>query len=219
MSLIMHTLRVIFTTIIALLLFAPSVLATSQAQTAGGQPVRALIASSNISSRIAYGQSYDLNQQAVGAVTSSSMLKEPTPTPTALPTATPTPQPAVSVVPSASGGNLDAEALFAMSNAYRVSLGLAPFEKDERLCQLARERAPEVMPEVTGGYMHKGLYDRPIPYWITENIVTMASIEQAFHWWSNHGIHKAALEGSFTHSCVACAGIACAQEFSNFQPK
>ncbi len=219
MSLIMHTLRVIFTTIIALLLFAPSVLATSQAQSTGGQPVRVLIASSNISNRIAYGQSYELNQSPAQPTSESSVLKMPSPTPTIAPTATPTPKRAVAMVAAPTGGDLDAEALFAMSNAHRANLGLAPFAKDERLCQLARERAPEVVPEVNGGYMHKGLYDRNIGYWITENIVTMGSIEEAFGWWSNHGIHKAALEGAFTHSCVSCSGIACAQEFSNFQPK
>lgn len=213
----MQKMRVVFTLIIALLFFAPSSLA-SQAQTVAGRPFHGLIASTAIS-RIAYGQSYDIAQSNMIQSPAQDVLRAPSPTPS--PTATPTPKPipTTHVAPATTGQDLDSEALFAMSNAHRTQLGLAPFTKDDRLCQLATERAPEIMAEVAGGYMHKGLYDRFLGYWVTENIVTMGSVESAFDWWSHHGIHKAALEGNFTYSCVHCTGIACAQEFSNFQPK
>lgn len=213
----MQKIRVVLTLIIALHIFAPRSLAF-QAPQPGGRLFRALIASTN-TSRIAYGQSYDASSSQEVHSSQTPVLKEPTPTPTATPTPSPIPARQTAYVPASGGGNLDADALFNLANAHRAALGLPAFVKDDRLCALAAERSPEVMPEVSGGYMHKGLYDRNIGYWITENIVTMGSVEQAFDWWVHHGIHQAALEGDFTYSCVSCSGIACAQEFSNFQPK
>lgn len=138
------------------------------------------------------------------------------PTPTAIPqqpTAAPAP------VSTANPGGLDAEKLFNMANAYRQAKGLAPLQKDSRSCELAASRAPEINAEVAGGHMHSGLRDRNLPYWNTENIITMNSEEAAFNWWINDTIHREAIEGNYTYSCVACSGNACAQEFTNFQQK
>lgn len=135
------------------------------------------------------------------------------------PTAAPTAATAVVSTNTSTGGGLDAEKLFNMSNAYRQARGLAPFQKDERSCSLAASRAPEVNAEVAGGHMHSGLKARALPYWNTENIITMRTEEEAFNWWVNDKIHHDAIVGNYTYSCVACAGNACAQEFTNFQPK
>jgi uncharacterized protein YkwD len=134
--------------------------------------------------------------------------------PTAAPTATPAP-----VAPSSNAGGLDAEKLFNMSNAYRQAQGLPAFQKDERACSLAASRAPEIAGEVAGGYMHAGLRARALPYWNSENIISMRTEESAFNWWINDKIHHDAIVGNYTYSCVACSGNSCAQEFTNFQPK
>ena len=106
-----------------------------------------------------------------------------------------------------------------MANTYRAERGLPPFQKDERSCQLAAERAPEVAGEVASGALHSGLHARNLPYWNTENIISMRTEEEAFTWWINDYIHRKAIEGNFQFSCVACSGNNCAQEFTNYQPK
>ena len=131
-------------------------------------------------------------------------------------TQVPTQQPAVV---SANVGGLDAEKLFNMSNAYRQARGLPAFEKEGRSCSLAASRAPEIAGEVASGALHSGLHARALPYWNTENIISMNSEEAAFNWWVNDPIHHDAIVGNYKYSCVACAGNNCAQEFTNFQPK
>ncbi|MBI1862665.1 hypothetical protein HYS00_00940 [Candidatus Microgenomates bacterium] len=157
-------------------------------------------------------------------------LPTPTPTATPRPTLAPTRVPSPTIVPSApqptasssiqlSSGGLNADKLFDMSNAHRQSIGLPAFQKDDRSCQLAASRAPEINGEVASGTMHSGLRARNLPYWNSENIITMGSEEGAFNWWIHDQIHKEAIEGNYTYSCVACSGNACAQEFTNFQAK
>lgn len=145
----------------------------------------------------------------------------PTPTPTATPQANQqvlAANTASASVPSNPGG-LNADKLFGMVNAYRQSINLPAFQKDERSCSLAASRAPEINNEIATGTMHQGLKNRNLPYWNTENIISMNSEEAALNWWLNDYIHKKAIEGNFTYSCVACSGNACAEEFTNFQPK
>lgn len=155
----------------------------------------------------------------------------PTAAPTAIPTKAPTPTPTEKpaepqLTPPPSGpqspvrlAGLDAEKLFSMSNEYRVSRGLQPFKKDDRTCSLAMSRAGEVAGEIVSGTLHAGLTARALPYWNTENIISMNSEEEAFNWWVNDPIHHAAIIGNYTYSCVACSGNNCAQEFTNYQPK
>jgi len=140
-----------------------------------------------------------------------------TPTPE-ITTVTPT-TPPVTVTQAALAGGLNADKLFGMVNAYRQSKGLAPFEKDDRVCSLASSRAPEINGEVASGTMHSGLRARALPYWNTENIISMNSEEGAFNWWINDTIHREAIESGNKYSCVACSGNACAEEFTSFQPK
>ncbi|HRN96109.1 MAG TPA: CAP domain-containing protein [Candidatus Levybacteria bacterium] len=154
----------------------------------------------------------------------SKESQKTTPTPSASPspepeTTTPTQQPVQAVGQMTNTGGLDPEKLFSMSNEYRKSKGLPEFKKDEKTCALAQSRAPEVAAEVTSGDMHKGLRDRNLDYWNTENIISMRTEESAFNWWVNDKIHHDAIVGNFTYSCVACSGNSCAQEFTNYQPK
>lgn len=151
-----------------------------------------------------------------------SSLK-PSSTPSTSPSPTPSATPIASVKPVSSqqlsNGGLNADKLFAMSNSHRQSKGLAPFEKEDRMCQLAVSRAPEIAQEIASGRMHSGLKSRNLPYWHSENIISMRSEEEAFRWWINDYIHKIQIEGDYKYSCVACFGNSCAQEFTNFIPK
>ena len=139
-----------------------------------------------------------------------------TPAPTAIPT--PTVTPAVTQAQLTTGG-LNGDTLFSMVNTYRQSNGLAPLEKDDRECTLAASRAPEINNEIATGTMHSGLAARALSYWNSENIISMNSEAAAFNWWINDPIHKQAILGAYKYSCTACSGNACAQEFTNFQPK
>ena len=143
----------------------------------------------------------------------------PTTIPTSVPSTTPTPQASQTIASSANPGGLNADLLFSMSNAFRAQLGLPEFQKNEQVCSIAASRAPEISAEIYGGYMHAGLQARNFPFWITENIISMQNEDAAFNWWVNDPPHRAALVGDYKYSCVACAGKACAQEFTNFAPK
>jgi uncharacterized protein YkwD len=166
-----------------------------------------------------------VSQVSEVSITESEVVDTPTPTPS--PTATPTPtiiasSPAQSQTTgsnTSTGGGLNADILFNMSNTYRAGLGLPAFQKDERVCSLAAARAPEIGAEIAGGYMHAGKDSHGFPYWFTENIITMRTEAEAFNWWINDYIHRVQIVANNTHSCVACSGNACAQEFTSFQPK
>lgn len=151
--------------------------------------------------------------------TTPAPTKEPTPTTAPAVKDTPLTPPPPAAQSLANPGGLDAEKLFSMSNEYRAARGLPPFQKDERSCSLAASRAPEVAGEVASGALHSGLHARNLPYWNTENIISMRSEEEAFNWWINDKIHHDAIVGNFTYSCVACSGGNCAQEFTNYQAK
>ncbi|HVF69773.1 MAG TPA: CAP domain-containing protein [Xanthomonadales bacterium] len=146
----------------------------------------------------------------------------------ASPTQIPTPTPTVTTTPTVivtqtgsntSSGGLNADVLFSMSNNYRIGKGLAPFQTDARICSLAAARAPQISAEIAEGHMHSGKDSHNFPYRFTENIITMRTEAEAFNWWVNDYIHRVQIEENNTHSCVACAGNACTQEFTSFQPR
>lgn len=139
--------------------------------------------------------------------------------PTDVPSITPTPNISQASASTINEGGLNAELLFSMSNSFRERMGLPPFQKNDQVCSIAASRAPEIHAEIYGGYMHAGLQARNFPFWITENIISMQTEDAAFNWWVNDPPHRAALVGNYQYSCVACVGKACAQEFTNFQPK
>lgn len=146
------------------------------------------------------------------------------PLPTIMTTATPaviSPTPTAQSTPKATPptGSQNPELLFDMSNAHRKNLGLPAFQKDDRVCSLARERAPEIHGEMAKGTLHSGMYGRNLPYWNTENAVAYGSEQESFNWLISDYIHRKAIEGNYTYSCVACSGNACVQEFTSFQPK
>ncbi len=163
-----------------------------------------------------------------------------TPTPTPAPSDTPTPQSSIisqeiSAIPVDTSvdtttiatpaaqpqtSSLNAEILFSLVNQHRTSIGLPNFEKDERICQVAASRAPELYNEIWVTHtMHAGFYARNLPYWATENIISMTTEQSALNWWLNSPIHRQAIEGNYKYSCVACYSNNCSEIFTNFEPK
>ncbi len=140
--------------------------------------------------------------------------EEPSPSPVSTPTPVPSQTPATS-----SSGNSNSEKLFQMVNDYRTGMGLPAFEKDERLCKIAQERAPQINAELNSGNLHKGFKDLNLSYWATENIAAYSSIEENLKFWLSDYIHKKAIESSNKYSCVACTGSSCSQIFTSFVEK
>jgi uncharacterized protein YkwD len=136
--------------------------------------------------------------------------------PSPSPSATPSPVPSFTPV---SQGNSNSEAVFQMVNDYRSQLGLKAFEKDERLCKIAEQRAPQVNSELQNGTLHKGFKDLNLPYWASENIAAYSTIQQDFNFWISDYIHKKAIESDNKYSCVACSGASCSQIFTSFVSK
>lgn len=124
------------------------------------------------------------------------------------------------IIPSDKPPSLNSDLIFEMINNHRVRLGLQPFEKEERLCALARERGPELYDEIfVTGNIHGGFNERNLPWWITENMKYGASEEAVFNWWLGSSIHRKAIEGDFVYSCGECYGNSCAQLFTSYTPK
>lgn len=134
----------------------------------------------------------------------------PVSTPTPVPSQTPTPPPS---------GNSNSERLFQMVNDHRTGMGLPAFEKDERLCRIAQERAPQINGELNSGNLHQGFKDLNLSYWATENIAAYSSIDENLKFWLSDYIHKKAIESSNKYSCVACSGSSCSQIFTSFTEK
>lgn len=115
---------------------------------------------------------------------------------------------------------LQADTLFDMVNEHRTSIGLPALQKDDRLMDIARSRAPEIFDEIFVNHnMHAGFYGRNLPYWATENIIYHHSEESALQWWLHSPVHRHAIEGDYQFAGIGCDGKACSMIFSNFEPK
>jgi uncharacterized protein YkwD len=165
---------------------------------------------------------------------SFSYSTEPTfyvpPTPTEAPTVTPTPTtepqkptdttqaPADNVPADAS--SLNSDVILDLINAHRAQIGKPAFLKDESLCALATTRSMELHDELFINHnLHSGLYNRNLPYWITEDAKWGSNEAGTVNWWLNSPIHRAAIEGDYTYSCGACNGSMCSQLFTSYTPK
>lgn len=169
-------------------------------------------------------ESEEIEEIATMIKPAKKVVSSPKPTVAPTPTSSPanSPTPSATAIPaqgSLSNGGLNADKIFDLVNNYRASKGLPALQKDERACEVARSRAPEIGAEISGGYMHKGIRERNLPYWNSENIISMRTEEAAVNWWINDYIHRVQMEGDYKFSCVACHGNSCVQEFTNFQPK
>lgn len=128
------------------------------------------------------------------------------------------PQTSVSQTHSPSG-ELNTETIFNLINDHRRAIGLAPFEKDQKLCDIAISRIPELPQEAASGNYHHGLYARALPYWITENMKYGSDEAGTVIWWLNSPIHRAAMEGDYRYSCGASVGDIAIELFTNWSPK
>lgn len=143
------------------------------------------------------------------------------PSPSSMPAASATSSPAPSSTPQAANVSLsgNSQKMFDMVNDYRKGKGLAAFEKDSRLCEIAEKRAPQVNGELASGTLHKGFKELNLPYWATENIVAYSTLEQNLKFWLSDYIHKKAIESDAKFSCTSCSGTSCSQIFTSFVAK
>jgi uncharacterized protein YkwD len=157
--------------------------------------------------------------------TESVYFVEPTPTPNVEETPTPAPLPDSATIEGArdmvpqTGVNVDANVIFDLINSHRTSIGKPAFIKDEALCSLATTRSMELSGEFANGTLHSGLYNRNLPYWITEDAKWGSNEAGTLRWWLNSPIHRAAIEGNHVYSCGACNGSQCSQLFTSYTPK
>lgn len=116
--------------------------------------------------------------------------------------------------------NLNADLILELINAHRAKIGKTAFQKDGALCSLAQTRSTELYDElfVKGG-LHSGLYNRNLPYWVTENAKYGSNEAGTVQWWLNSPIHRSAIEGDSVYSCGACQGTQCSQLFTSYTPK
>lgn len=149
---------------------------------------------------------------------SAQDLAQDIPAPTSVTPTIDVPEVTTTVTPTGEG--LHADTIFDLVNASRAQYGLAPFQKDERICDVAAARAPEISNEIWVTHtMHAGFYARNLPYWATENLISMQTEQQAVNWWLHSPVHRAALLGNWKYACVACSGTSCSMIFTNFDPK
>jgi uncharacterized protein YkwD len=116
---------------------------------------------------------------------------------------------------------LNSDTIFELVNQYRASRGLPPFERDDKVCELAQIRSSEIIDEVGGksGYLHSGLYNRNLPYWIFENAKYGSNEEGTVAWWLSSSIHHQSIVSDYKFSCVKCTGSYCSQLFTSYSPK
>lgn len=129
----------------------------------------------------------------------------------------PTVKPVVEPTDFPTAKSLDSNAVFFMINAFREKLGLPKFEKDERLCTIASERAEEIPNEVATGKIHAGFYARNLPYFAIENAKYGGNEKEVVGWWLHSPIHKSTIVGNMKYSCVACTDTSCSEIFSSFE--
>lgn len=110
---------------------------------------------------------------------------------------------------------IDEKTLWNLINEHRMKLDLPPFIKSQELCKEAKERAVEINYD----YTHDQFQNREHMYGVAENIAHAPTAESALRTWLKSPPHRKALEGDWTHSCLACKGEYCAQLFSSFDNK
>lgn len=165
---------------------------------------------------------------AVSFSLESALYSPPSPTPTITPTTTPSISPTQAVLASATQPattdaspevNDNGDLIFDLINQHRTAIGKAPFQKDENLCSLAQVRSTEMPAEIAHGTLHSGLYNRNLGYWVTEDAKYGSDENGTVNWWLHSPIHRAAIEGDSTNSCVRCTGTYCSALFTSYIPK
>lgn len=112
--------------------------------------------------------------------------------------------------------SLDEGVLWSLVQDWRVDQGLQTYTKDQRLCDLASAR----LPEIKALFEHDGWKEHiaGMEYVrIAENISRDYSSESnTLDGWLLSPTHKASLDYPYSYSCIKCDGTYCVQEFGNF---
>ena len=120
----------------------------------------------------------------------------------------------------AGSSTLDSNIIFQLINQHRAEIGKPAFLKEDALCTLAATRSLELHDELFVNHnLHSGLYNRNLPYWITEDAKWGSNEAGTVDWWLHSPIHRHAIEGAYTYSCGACSGSMCSQLFTSYTPK
>ncbi len=118
-----------------------------------------------------------------------------------------------------SPGTLSTDRILQLINEQRANQGLNALAKNDQLCQVAQSRTPELAGEIASGRLHSGLYNRDLPFRVTENMKYGGNEESTVRWWLASPIHRKAMLGNYQYTCGTCIGNTCAQLFSNLSPK
>jgi uncharacterized protein YkwD len=109
--------------------------------------------------------------------------------------------------------DLNAEKLTALVNDWRVSQGLQPYSKDERLCVIARKRIKVGDDDHAGFLSNYNNY----PYILAENSTWNAPTEKAaLESWLHSPTHLSILKRPFKYACIATQEYNALQIFSSF---
>jgi uncharacterized protein YkwD len=110
---------------------------------------------------------------------------------------------------------LSADKLFSLVNKWRADNGYQPYEKSDKLCAIAKDRALNDPPLDD----HKGFLAKynSLPYVLSENLVTAESEPMALAGWLGSASHRAALEKPYRYSCIYCKDFYCVHIFSSFE--
>lgn len=115
--------------------------------------------------------------------------------------------------------SLNGDAILTIINSYRATIGRPAFEKEGKLCELARTRALEIPLEIMNGTLHSGLYNRNLPYWVWENAKYGSSEAGTVNWWLNSAIHRKMLQSAYKYSCIGTNGTYATALFSSYEAK
>lgn len=130
------------------------------------------------------------------------------------PTITPTPTPHI----------FSEDKLWSLIQNWRTSQGLQPYIKDQRLCDIAKDRAHDMV-LLDNQDDHEGFYKKysNYPSSLQENTEYTWDEKIGLDQWLNSPSHKQALEKQYAYSCLACESIGrataqyCSQIFSNLE--
>lgn len=125
---------------------------------------------------------------------------------------------ASTVTPDTTDYALNPDVLFNLVNQHRSAIGLSQVQKEDRVMQVAQDRAPELFDEIfVNGNMHAGFNARQLPYHSSEIIIYYNTEEGAMQWWLHSPVHKGIIQdGSYTHAGIACSGKSCTMIFASF---
>ncbi len=121
---------------------------------------------------------------------------------------------APTITPISAPKEISSDKLLTLVNEWRVSEDRQPYVKDERLCNIAKDRVENDSPMDN----HEGFIRKysSYPYAIQENLVTETSEAKMLTRWLNSVPHHETLNKPYTHTCIACKEHYCSQIFSSF---